>query len=247
MATEVISPEPVVTGEPGPVLGTHADPRPSVEDYFGYQIALRPARRSATYEAAKRLMDIAGASLAIVLLSPLLIIVALWIKLSDFGPVFYCQTRVGKGGRHFRFYKFRSMVRDADRLKDDLVHLNHHEDDRTFKIPDDPRITSIGRFIRRFSIDEIPQLWNVIRGEMSLVGPRPPVPEEVELYTEFDRRRFEVKPGLTCIWQVRGRGNVGFETQILMDVEYIDERSLLLDTKLLVLTLPAVLHGHGAY
>ncbi len=248
MTTEVTTPATATMAQ-GAGLALGPQPEDGLQDdgFFGYDAVLRPARGTVVYAATKRCLDIVGACAAIVLVSPLVLVVALWIKLTDFGPVMFCQTRVGRGGRLFKFYKFRSMVPDADRRKRDLAHLNHHADQRTFKMPYDPRVTRVGRFIRRFSIDELPQLWNVLRGDMSLVGPRPPVPDEVELYTRFDRRRFEVKPGLTCIWQVCGRGNVGFNQQILMDVDYIDRRNIMLDLKLMVLTVPAVILGRGAY
>jgi lipopolysaccharide/colanic/teichoic acid biosynthesis glycosyltransferase len=248
MTTEVIPPPSgTVTGEvgvllrPQPEFGIHED------DFFGYDAVLRPASHAAAYEVAKRGIDIVGACLLLVALSPLILLVALWIKLTDFGPVIFSQNRVGRDGEEFKFYKFRSMDTNAEDRHEDIAHLNHHDDERTFKVQNDPRVTRVGRWIRRYSVDEIPQLWNVLLGDMSLVGPRPPVPREVELYTRFDRRRFEVKPGLTCVWQVRGRGNVGFDKQILMDVEYIEQRNLLLDFKLMVLTVPAVFSGNGAY
>ena len=246
MTTEVTTP-PSVQGEVGLLLRPQPELNVRNEDFFGYEALLRPTPQMPLFEVAKRGIDIVGACLLMILLSPLILVVAAWIKLTDWGPVFFCQERVGRDGRVFKFYKFRSMVADAEDQHEDIAHLNHHDDERTFKVQNDPRVTFVGRWIRRYSVDEIPQLLNVVRGEMSIVGPRPPVPREVELYTDFDRRRFEVKPGLTCVWQVRGRGNVGFEQQILMDLEYIDRRSLLLDAKLMLLTIPAVFSGHGAY
>lgn len=199
------------------------------------------------YLVAKRTLDLALTATALLLLSPLMLLTAFLIKIWDRGPVFFVQTRVGKGGREFSCYKFRSMVTDADRLKERLLEQNHHGDNRTFKIRRDPRITWIGRIIRKTSIDELPQLWNVLRGDMSLVGPRPPVPSEVDLYSERDRRRLAVQPGITCIWQVSGRGDLPFSEQVRLDVKYIKTRSFLLDLKLLALTIPAVLSGRGAY
>jgi lipopolysaccharide/colanic/teichoic acid biosynthesis glycosyltransferase len=200
-----------------------------------------------SYLIAKRALDLAVAIPLLILLSPLLILVALTIKVWDRGAVFFTQTRVGQGGKEFTCYKFRSMVPDAEQLKDELLAQNHHDDPRTFKIPRDPRITWIGRIIRKTSIDELPQLLNVISGDMSLVGPRPPVPSEVNLYSDRDRRRLHVQPGITCIWQVSGRGDLPFSEQVRLDVEYIQNRSMLLDLKLLILTLPAVITGRGAY
>jgi lipopolysaccharide/colanic/teichoic acid biosynthesis glycosyltransferase len=199
------------------------------------------------YLIAKRTLDLAITIPILVLLSPLLLLVACLVKLWDRGPIFFVQTRVGKGGREFTCYKFRSMVANAELLKPQLLAQNHHADNRTFKIPQDPRVTWIGRIIRKTSIDELPQLWNVVRGEMSLVGPRPPVPSEVNLYSDRDRRRLNVQPGITCIWQVSGRGDLPFSEQVRLDLEYIQNRSLALDSKLLLLTIPAVMTGRGAY
>jgi lipopolysaccharide/colanic/teichoic acid biosynthesis glycosyltransferase len=150
-------------------------------------------------------------------------------------------------GREFPFPKFRSMVTDADARKQELTALNQHGDGITFKIKKDPRVTWIGRFMRKFSIDELPQLWCVLTGDMALVGPRPPVPSEVAQYTLADRRRLDTKPGLTCIWQVSGRADIPFEQQVELDVKYIESQSIWLDIKLLLKTIPAVLSGRGAY
>ena len=199
------------------------------------------------YLITKRVLDLAITIPVLVLLSPVLVLVALTIKLWDRGPIFFTQIRVGKDGEKFTCCKFRSMVPHAERLKDDLLSQNHHDDPRTFKIPCDPRITWFGRIIRKTSIDELPQLWNVVVGDMSLVGPRPPVPSEVNLYSDRDRRRLHVQPGITCIWQVSGRGDLPFSEQVRLDLEYIQNRSLLLDLKLLLWTVPAVITGRGAY
>lgn len=195
----------------------------------------------------KRLIDIFASAVALILLSPVFAAVAVCIKLTDGGPAVYWQTRVGRYGREFPFPKFRSMVLNADQMKDSLMQQNMHKDGVTFKMKDDPRVTWIGKIIRKFSIDELPQLLCVLRGDMSLVGPRPPVPREVALYTLADRRRLEAIPGLTCIWQVSGRGDIPFPQQVKLDVEYIESQSFLLDLKLLFLTVPAVLTGKGAY
>jgi lipopolysaccharide/colanic/teichoic acid biosynthesis glycosyltransferase len=199
------------------------------------------------YLIAKRILDLVITLAVLVLLSPLLLLVTFLVKIWDRGPVLFVQTRVGKGGQEFTCYKFRSMVANAELLKAQLLAQNHHSDNRTFKIPDDPRITWIGRILRKTSIDELPQLWNVVRGEMSLVGPRPPLPSEVNLYSDRDRRRLNVQPGITCIWQVSGRGDLPFSEQVRLDLEYIQNRSLALDSKLLFLTIPAVMTGRGAY
>jgi lipopolysaccharide/colanic/teichoic acid biosynthesis glycosyltransferase len=201
----------------------------------------------ALYLFAKRATDIVGSGLLLLLLSPLIAVISLLVKLSDGGAVLYPHTRVGKWGREFRCLKFRTMVANADHLKPEIAHLNTHEDDRTFKVPDDPRITRIGRFLRRTSLDEVPQLWNVFRGNMSLVGPRPPVVQEVERYDLDDMQRLMVKPGLTCIWQVSGRSRLPFPKQLEMDMAYIQNRSYWLDLKLMLKTLPAVFSADGAY
>lgn len=196
----------------------------------------------------KRAIDVAVALAMGVILSPLLLVVATCVKMTDGGPVLFWQTRVGKWGREFPFPKFRSMLVNAEQLKDQLIDQNDHGGDTiTFKMKYDPRVTWIGRIIRKLSIDELPQLWCVLKGEMSLVGPRPPVPREVELYTLADRRRLDATPGLTCIWQVSGRGDIAFKEQVELDVEYIRSQSLWLDIKLLLQTIPAVLLGKGAY
>lgn len=195
----------------------------------------------------KRMLDIIFSFTALFLLSPLFLIVALLIKIYDRGPVFYVQKRVGLHGKEFPFPKFRSMVRNADALKDTLLQKADRAGDITFKMKKDPRITPIGRFIRRFSIDELPQFWCVLNGDMSIVGPRPPVPREVALYTQEDRRRLEVKPGLTGIWQVSGRAEIGFKQQVELDVLYIESHGFWLDVKLILKTIPAVLTGKGAY
>ncbi len=196
--------------------------------------------------AVKRAMDIVASALAIVVLTPVLLAVALLIKTTSRGSVFYVQERVGRDGEPFRMVKFRSMYRDAHARRDEHAELNIHQGP-IFKIRDDPRITPVGRAIRRLSIDELPQFFNVLMGSMSLVGPRPALPEEFLDYTERERQRLLVKPGVTCIWQVSGRSDVDFETWIDMDLEYIEDWSLRLDLKLLMKTVPAVITGRGAY
>lgn len=210
-------------------------------------LVLDPPATNALYLTAKRSLDIAMSSLMLLLLSPLLLLSALLIKLTDGGSVFYPHIRVGEGGNEFTCYKFRSMVVNAENMKAELAFFNSHDDHRTFKIPNDPRVTWIGRWMRRTSIDELPQLLNVLKGEMSIVGPRPPVVTEVEQYTWDDMQRLVVKPGLTCIWQVSGRSRLPFPEQLKLDVEYIENRNFALDLKLIALTIPAVLSADGAY
>ncbi|QDU55056.1 sugar transferase [Aeoliella mucimassa] len=199
------------------------------------------------YNVLKRTMDIVIASVALLLLSPVMLVTALIIKLTDGGSIFYGHKRVGYRGREFWCLKFRSMIEDADKLKAKLLEESHHDDTRTFKIAKDPRLTTIGGLIRKLSIDELPQLFNVLRGEMSLVGPRPAVPQEVAQYTYDDLRRLEVKPGITCIWQVSGRSDLPFPEQLRLDIEYIENRTIWMDVTLLAKTVPAVLSTRGAY
>ncbi|MCW1922892.1 sugar transferase [Luteolibacter arcticus] len=195
---------------------------------------------------AKRMVDAALSLTALIVLAPLMLVVAILIKVTSPGPVFFAQDRVGMNQRSFRIYKFRSMVVDAEAKKKELAHLNEIADGPAFKMKDDPRITRIGRFIRKTSIDELPQLFNVLHGEMSLVGPRPPLPDEVKKYEWLFRKRLSVKPGITCVWQISGRSNTTFERWMQMDSEYIDNWSIWLDFKILVKTVPAVLFGRGA-
>jgi lipopolysaccharide/colanic/teichoic acid biosynthesis glycosyltransferase len=200
------------------------------------------------YRTAKRMLDILVATMALLLLLPLFLGVALMIYLTDRGPVLYWQTRAGKRGRSFVMPKFRSMVIDAEALRAKLVATNQHgAAGVTFKIKRDPRITWIGRVIRRFSIDELPQLWCVLCGDMTLVGPRPALVSEVDRYGSGDRIRLAVKPGLTCIWQVSGRSELAFSQQVQLDARYVARRSMALDLSLLLRTVPAVLSGRGAY
>jgi len=195
----------------------------------------------------KRFLDISVSLAVLIVLTPFLLLIALLIKLQDGGPVFYVSSRVGKWGRPFSFYKFRSMRKDAEQLKDSLLAYNEEKDAVTFKIRKDPRITSLGQFLRKTSLDEIPQLWNVLHGDMSLVGPRPHLPREVDLYTLEERRRLDVAPGITGIWQVSGRSDIPFTKQVQLDLQYIESQSVLLDFLLLLKTIPAVLFGKGAY
>lgn len=194
------------------------------------------------YIICKRLMDIICSFIGIILLSPLFIIVALAIKIEDpKGKVFFSQERCGKSNKKFQMYKFRSMISNAEELLVELKELNEM-DGPVFKIKEDPRITNVGKFIRKTSIDELPQLFNILKGDMSIVGPRPPIPHEVAKYDEYQMQRLLVKPGLTCIWQVSGRNTIGFEEWVTMDIEYIKTRNLWLDIKLIFKTV-GVLFG----
>lgn len=195
----------------------------------------------------KRLLDIVGGLVGLILLMPLFLVVGIAIVIEDGWPVFYSQKRVGQYGRLFNFYKFRSMYRNADSMKDQLMADNESGDGVIFKMKQDPRVTRVGRFIRRFSIDEMPQFLNVLLGDISLVGPRPPVPREVAEYTLEERKRLHVKPGLTCLWQIQGRSEIPFKEQVRLDLQYIHSQSLRRDIVILIKTVPAVLLGRGAY
>jgi len=193
----------------------------------------------------KRIVDLIVSTTLLIILSPLFTVIAAVIKITSPGSIFFQQTRVGYNGRMFTFLKFRTMVPDAEKMKEDLLVLNEM-DGPAFKIKNDPRITPVGRFLRKTSLDELPQLINVLMGQMSLVGPRPPLPDEVSQYNLEYRRRLSMKPGITCLWQVNGRNNISFEKWMELDMQYIDEWSLWLDFKILIKTIPAVLEGSGA-
>jgi lipopolysaccharide/colanic/teichoic acid biosynthesis glycosyltransferase len=205
-----------------------------------------PAETGFYLRYGKRLLDVVGASLGLLLSSPLLLIAAVLIKLESRGPVIYKSVRIGRGARPFSFLKLRSMVDGAEQHRQKLSHLNE-ADGPVFKIAADPRVTRIGRWLRMTSLDEIPQLWNVLRGEMSLVGPRPPIAEEVVQYEPWQLRRLDVVPGITCLWQISGRSRIGFQEWMRLDLEYIRHRSFQLDLKILIRTIPAVLSREGAY
>jgi exopolysaccharide biosynthesis polyprenyl glycosylphosphotransferase len=194
----------------------------------------------------KRALDTAVAAAALVLLSPLMLLIAGLIRLTSPGPALFRQRRCGLNGREFDFYKFRSMVANAEELKASLEHLNER-DAVAFKIRNDPRLTPLGRWLRKFSIDEWPQFWNVLKGDMSLVGPRPAVPGEVLRYQRWQRRRLRMRPGLTCLWALQGRDSLDFDTWMRLDMEYIDRWSLALDLQILARTVPQVLLGRGAH
>jgi len=196
---------------------------------------------------AKRLFDILASSLLLLLSSPLLLLIAALIKVTDPGPVFFAQSRVGLSKRRFKMYKFRTMVVNAEQRMRQLEHLNEVSGP-VFKLKDDPRVTPIGKLLRKSSLDELPQLINVLKGEMSLVGPRPlPVRDYEGFNQDWQRRRFSVRPGLTCLWQIAGRSSIPFETWMQLDLQYIDRWSFWLDMQILARTIPAVLRGFGAF
>jgi len=210
-------------------------------------IRLRPTLRRLD-DAAKRAIDLAASGLALAILSPVVLGVMAAIRLESPGSPIFTQIRVGENGKMFKMYKFRSMYRDAEQRLADIAKLNHHgADGVTFKMKDDPRITRVGRLLRRSSMDELPQLLNILKGDMSLVGPRPPLPSEVMRYSEAERARLAGKPGLTCLWQISGRANLPFERQVALDVDYLRRRSLLLDLSILLRTIGAVVTARGAY
>ncbi|VGO16536.1 putative sugar transferase EpsL [Pontiella desulfatans] len=195
----------------------------------------------------KRMIDIVASLVALVVLFPLFLMAALCILVEDGFPVIYTQKRVGLNGKEFRFHKFRSMVNGAEELKSELRKQNDLQDEINFKLKDDPRVLRCGRFMRRSSIDEIPQFFNVLVGDLSLVGPRPPLPEEVKAYSLADRKRLHVKPGLTCLWQIGGRSDLPFDQQVGLDMQYIQSQSIFKDIVIMLKTIPAVLFGRGAY
>lgn len=201
---------------------------------------------SKVYLVTKRAIDIIFAAIGLLVFSPIMLIVVIAIKLEDFkGPILFSQERAGQLGKTFKMYKFRSMYVDAEQRLQELQHLNE-QTGPVFKIKEDPRITKVGKFIRKTSLDELPQLVNVLRGEMSIVGPRPALPREVKQYNTYQKQRLLVKPGITCIWQVSGRNNIGFDEWVELDLEYIKNQSLGLDIKLILKTIPALLGDHNA-
>jgi exopolysaccharide biosynthesis polyprenyl glycosylphosphotransferase len=195
----------------------------------------------------KRTLDVVAGTALLVVCAPIFLLIAILIKLEDRGPVFFAQKRVGQFGREFKMYKIRSMCLNAEQRLKDLLARNQHQDGVTFKVKDDPRITCVGRWLRKFSLDELPQFYNVLIGNMSLVGPRPPVPGEVKKYSLAHRRRLAIKPGITCLWQVSGRAEIDFSRQVQLDVDYIENLSFWMDLKILARTVPAVISGRGAY
>lgn len=215
--------------------------------HFGSLAALSfaPVHHSRTKLVVKRGIDVIGATLALTLSAPVVALAALAIRLDSKGPAFFSQIRCGMNGRHFKIWKLRTMAVDAEAQKADLMGLNEM-DGPVFKIRDDPRVTRVGRYLRRLSIDELPQFWNVLVGDMSIVGPRPPVPIEVAEYATFDRRRLSMRPGITCHWQVNGRNDIGFSDWVKLDLEYIDTWSLSQDVKIMAKTVPAIVRGTGS-
>lgn len=215
---------------------------------MGQDIGLvkRTLGKKKLYDPFKRLFDITVTLFGILLVSPLLILVSVLIILDSPGPIFFKQKRIGEKGQAFYMYKFRTMVVNAEELLKELKAKNEAQGNM-FKMKNDPRVTRVGRFLRKSSIDELPQLLNVLIGNMSLVGPRPPLPREVEQYSQWDMLRLEGKPGITGLWQVSGRSEIGFDDMVMLDLKYLENRSFWLDIKLLALTIPAVLKGEGAY
>lgn len=207
----------------------------------GMELKFENKQNLRVYKICKRIIDIIGAGLGLILLSPIIAIVACAVKFTSKGPVFFSQKRVGKNGELFEMYKFRSMVVNAEELKENLEEQNEMSGPM-FKIKDDPRITKVGKFIRKTSIDELPQLWNVLKGDMSLVGPRPSLPKEVEQFDNWMFKRLSVRPGLTCYWQVSGRNNIDFEDWMKLDCKYVDDRNIWIDIKLIFKTV-GVLFG----
>ena len=225
-----------MSNEPSKHLSSHEDKH-----------ALLSQNTTKVGRLAKRLFDILVSGTSLLLLSPFLLAVVLLIRLDSPGAVLFSQNRVGKKGVLFKMWKFRSMYKDAEQRKASLLELNEMQNGVLFKMKKDPRITRVGRFIRKYSIDEIPQLWNVFVGDMSLVGPRPAIPSEVAQYTPYQRQRLQATPGITCIWQVSGRSEIPFEQQVEMDLEYIRTQSFGKDIILLLKTIPAVIKAKGAF
>ncbi|WP_318246266.1 sugar transferase [Bacillus sp. PS06] len=208
---------------------------------------LRTLEEKRIYLFLKRVIDLVGSIVGILIVSPILIFVSLLIKIEDpSGPILFSQTRVGKNGKEFTMYKFRSMVTDAEKRIEDLLKYNEVSG-AMFKMKEDPRVTKIGKFIRKTSIDELPQLWNVLIGDMSLVGPRPPLPREVLEYTKYDSQRLIVTPGCTGFWQVNGRNSVGFNEMVELDLEYIRNRSVFVDIKILFKTVKVLFGSKDAF
>ena len=221
--------------------------RVDVDDINGIPlIGVREVSITGFNLALKRATDVLVAVLSLVLALPMMLLIALAVRLDSPGSVLFRQERVGKGGRLFAMYKFRSMIEGADAKREALTQIEE-VDGRRFKLKDDPRVTRVGRFLRRTSFDELPQIYNVLRGEMSLVGPRPALPEEVTRYQEWHRKRLEVVPGITGLWQVSGRSEIPFDEMVLLDAYYIENWSLGLDLRILLQTIPKALFGEGAY
>ena len=257
----VVWPRPAVNGGSHPngyangharprngALGAWAQPRLAVASPAAAPVLPfeTPAPEGLYLRFGKRALDVILALTALIVHLPVFAVLAVLIRLESPGPVFYRSVRIGRGGRAFTFFKLRSMVLDADRKKHAVAHMNEAEGP-VFKIARDPRITRIGRLLRTTSLDEIPQFYNVLIGDMSLVGPRPPIPGEVSQYEPWQLRRLDVRPGITCLWQISGRSRIGFHEWMRLDLEYIKHQSLGLDLKILLRTIPAVLSREGAY
>ncbi len=230
-------PEPIIDRDPKMIAVASADQLECCRE-------LRP--HPVSYAMAKRLLDIVGSLILLLLLAPIFLVIALAVKITSPGPVFYKSTRVGLCGKKFQFIKFRSMRVGADKQLQQLLQ-NNEKDGPIFKMKEDPRITPVGRFIRKYSLDELPQLYSVFTGEMSLVGPRPPIPHEVEQYDDLTMTRLSVKPGISCYWQIMGRSNLSFEEWMELDRKYIREMSFWTDLKILLKTPYSVIKGDGAY
>ena len=229
-----------------PALTDVAGPRVSVRALSDIPLLLvEEPELKGTKRVAKAVFDRVLAAAALLLLLPLMLVIGLVVRLTSRGPALFRQVRVGLGGRHFVMWKMRTMTVDAEARLTDVIHLNEH-DGVLFTIRNDPRVTAAGRVLRRWSLDELPQLWNVVRGDMSIVGPRPPLPTEVERYDHRVRRRLLVKPGLTGLWQVGGRAGVSWEEAVRLDLYYVENWSLSMDAMILAKTVTAVLRGHGA-
>ncbi|MDF2567384.1 MAG: capsular polysaccharide biosynthsis protein [Oscillospiraceae bacterium] len=211
-----------------------------------FEFTKQAQKQSIVYPILKRTMDIIFSLLAIILFSPVFLIIAIAVRVDSKGSALYAQERVGKGNKPFKMLKFRSMCMDADEKLEELKDMNE-KDGPIFKIIHDPRVTKVGKFLRRTSLDELPQFLNILMGHMSIVGPRPPLVCEVSEYEECHMRRLDVKPGLTCYWQISGRSDLSFDKWIELDMKYISERSILTDIKIILKTIPAVLGGKGAY
>lgn len=226
----------------------NVDDKSSVGQFSANSITLIECiNKQKNYLAAKRVIDVMGALIGLLLLSPVLLVISLLIKLTDNkGPIIFKQVRVGKNGKLFYIYKFRSMVSNAEELLDELLDKNETSG-AMFKMKNDPRVTRIGHFIRKTSLDELPQLVNVLKGDMSLVGPRPPLPREVEKYTAYDKQRLMVAPGCTGLWQVSGRSNLGFEDMVRLDIKYIKQRTLFYDMKIITKTINLLFGSKNAF
>ncbi|MHB0912196.1 MAG: sugar transferase [Armatimonadota bacterium] len=230
-------------------MSTRAERHHSMVEKMGGRMVKPSAKSTGMHGwnlAIKRAIDALACIIVAPFVVPIWAVIAIAIRLDSAGPTVFKQTRIGKGGKPFTLYKFRSMVKDAEKVRADLECLNEATGP-IFKIKKDPRVTRVGAFMRRTSLDEIPQILNVLKGDMSLVGPRPPLPCEVEKYTDYQRGRLAVQPGITCLWQIQGRSSLTFEQWVELDLEYICNQSLWLDMKILLKTIPAVLRGSGAW